>query len=243
MTDVSPAADRPLAAIDVGTNSVHMVIARPTPHGPLDVIARDKEKVRLGSGDRDMKTLDPVAVDRAVEAIDRFARIAAAHDAELVAVATSAVRESENPRAFLEEVRRRTGVRLEVIAGVEEARLIHLGAISAVAAGPGNHLVIDIGGGSTEVVIGHGQTPLLVRSLKLGHLRLTDGFMADGVVGERSGEAAEAVREVVPRPGRQRGHQPRAPTWRSAAPARSRRSRPWRLAWRAGRCAPSTISC
>lgn len=182
MTDVVPPADRPLAAIDVGTNSVHMVIARPTPHGPLDVIARDKEKVRLGSGERDMKTLDPVAVDRAVAAIDRFAQIAAAHDAEVVAVATSAVRESDDPRAFLAEVRRRTGVRLEVIAGVEEARLIHLGAISAVAVGSGNHLVIDIGGGSTEVVIGRGRSPLLVRSLKLGHVRLTDGFIADGII-------------------------------------------------------------
>jgi len=161
-----------------------MVIARPTPHGPLDVIARDREKVRLGSGEGDMKTLDPDAVDRAVDAIDRFAKIAAAHDAQVVAVATSAVRESDNPRAFLEKVRQETGVRLEVIAGVEEARLIHLGAISAVAVGPANHLVIDIGGGSTEVVIGQGQTPLLVRSLKLGHIRLTDGFIADGVVAD-----------------------------------------------------------
>lgn len=161
-----------------------MVIARPTPHGPLDVIARDREKVRLGSGERDMKTLDPDAVDRAIDAIDRFARIAEAHDAELVAVATSAVRESDNPRAFLKEVRRKTGVKIEVIAGVEEARLIHLGAISAVAVGSANHLVIDIGGGSTEIVIGNEQTPLLVRSLKLGHIRLTDGFMSNGVVAE-----------------------------------------------------------
>ncbi|MEZ5166558.1 MAG: hypothetical protein R2695_08695 [Acidimicrobiales bacterium] len=161
-----------------------MVIARPTPHGPLDVIARDREKVRLGSGERDMKTLDPAAVDRAVAAIDRFARIAAAHDAEVVAVATSAVRESDDPSAFLRRVRRETGVRIEVIAGVEEARLIHLGAISGVAVGAGNHLVIDIGGGSTEIVIGREQTPLLVRSLKLGHIRLTDGFFPDGVVGD-----------------------------------------------------------
>lgn len=159
-----------------------MVIARPTVHGPLDVIARDREKVRLGSGKGDMKTLDPDAVERAIEAIDRFARIAEGHDAEVVALATSAVRESDNPGAFLEQVRQRTGVRLQVIAGVEEARLIHLGAISAVAVGAENHLVIDIGGGSTEIVVGRGQSPLLVRSLKLGHIRLTDGYVPDGVV-------------------------------------------------------------
>ena len=186
MTDASPDAERPLAAIDVGTNSVHLVIARATPLGPLDVIARDREKVRLGSGERDMKSLDPEAVARAVAAIDRFAQIAAGYDAELVAVATSAVRESDDPRAFLREVRRSTGVRLEVIAGVEEARLIHLGALSAVAVGSANHLVIDIGGGSTEIVVGRETDPLLVRSIKLGHIRLTDGFMPDGVVGDGS---------------------------------------------------------
>lgn len=184
MSESSPAVDRPLAAIDVGTNSVHMVIARPTPLGPIDVIARDRERVRLGSGERDMKQLDPEAVDRAVDAIDRFARIAEAHDAELVAVATSAVRESSDPAAFLEQVRSRTGVRLEVIAGVEEARLIHLGAISGVDVGTDQHLVIDIGGGSTEIVVGRETTPLLVRSLKLGHIRLTDGYIEDGVVRE-----------------------------------------------------------
>ena len=186
MTDAGPETERPLAAIDVGTNSVHLVIARSTPLGPLDVLARDREKVRLGSGDGDMKSLDPDAVERAVAAIDRFAQIAAGYDAELVAVATSAVRESSDPRAFLKEVRRKTGVRLEVIAGVEEARLIHLGALSAVAVGTGTHLVIDIGGGSTEVVVGREAEPLLVRSLKLGHIRLTDGFLPGGVVGEES---------------------------------------------------------
>lgn len=184
MSDSSSAADRPLAAIDVGTNSVHLVIARATPHGPLDVLARDKEKVRLGSGGRDMKSLDPDAVERAIAAIDRFAQIAAGYEAEVVAVATSAVRESDDPRAFLRAVRQQTGVRIEVIAGVEEARLIHLGALSAVPAGSANHLVIDIGGGSTEVVIGRETEPLLVRSMKLGHVRLTDRYLPDGVIGE-----------------------------------------------------------
>jgi exopolyphosphatase/guanosine-5'-triphosphate,3'-diphosphate pyrophosphatase len=182
MRDLPPVDERPLAAIDVGTNSVHLVIARATPLGPIDVLAREKEKVRLGSGERDMKSLDPEAVERTVAAIDRFAQIATAYDAELVAVATSAVRESDDPRAFLDKVRQATGVRIEVIAGVEEARLIQLGALSAVAAGTGNHLVIDIGGGSTEVVVGRETEPLLLRSMKMGHIRLTDGFMPGGVI-------------------------------------------------------------
>lgn len=181
---VRPVNDRPIAAIDVGTNSVHLVVARPTPLGPLEILARQKVKVRLGSGGRDMKTLDPDAVDRAAEAIGHFAGIAAAHDAQVVAVATSAVRESDDPQAFLDTIERETGVVVDVIAGAEEARLIHLGAISAVPGGTANHLVIDIGGGSTEIIVGTGTTPILTRSLKLGHIRLTDRFLPGGIIEE-----------------------------------------------------------
>lgn len=179
---VRSVSDQPIAAIDVGTNSVHLVVARPTPLGPLEILARDKVKVRLGSGGRDMKTLDPDAVERAVEAIGHFAGIAEAHGAQVVAVATSAVRESDDPQAFLDLVERTTGVTVDVIAGAEEARLIHLGAISAVPAGPDNHLVIDIGGGSTEIIVGRGTEPILTRSLKLGHIRLTDRFLPGGII-------------------------------------------------------------
>ncbi|MDW3218080.1 MAG: Ppx/GppA phosphatase family protein [Acidimicrobiales bacterium] len=174
--------EQTIAAIDVGTNSVHLVVARPTPHGPLDILAREKVSVRLGSGGSDMKQLDPAAVERAVEAIGYFAGIAAAYGAHTVAVATSAVRESENPGLFLDAVREATGVVVDVIPGAEEARLIHLGAISAVPAGPTNHLIIDIGGGSTELILGSGTEPILTRSLKLGHVRLTDRFLPGGVI-------------------------------------------------------------
>jgi exopolyphosphatase/guanosine-5'-triphosphate,3'-diphosphate pyrophosphatase len=191
---VNAAGERRIAAIDVGTNSVHVVVARATPRGPLDILAREKVKVRLGSGGRDMKELDPAAVDRAIEAIGRFAGIAEAHDAEVVALATSAVRESEDPTAFIARVEARTGVRVEVISGPEEARLIHLGALSTVPAGSGRHLVIDIGGGSTEVIVGADGVPTLTRSFKLGHIRLTDGFLPKG---KASAAAVAALREYV----------------------------------------------
>ena len=87
---------RPIAAIDIGTNSVHLVVARPIDGGPPEVLTREKAPIRLGSGSSDMKRLDPDAVSRAVDALDRFRRIAEAHDAEIVAVATSAVREAED---------------------------------------------------------------------------------------------------------------------------------------------------
>lgn len=171
---------RALAAIDVGTNSVHMVVARPVPGGPPDFLAKERMPVRLGSGGSDMKRLRPDAIDRAVAALDQCRRIAEAHEADVAAVATSAVREAANAADFLRRARTEAGVAVEVVSGVEEARLIHLGALSAVPIAGRPHLVIDIGGGSTEVIAGAGTEPTLARSLKLGHIRLTDRFFPGG---------------------------------------------------------------
>ena len=173
---------RALAAIDVGTNSVHMVVARPTETGPPEVLAREKTPVRLGSGAADMKQLDPGAVDRTIKALRDFRRIADAHGADVVAIATSAVREAEDREGFIRRALSEAEVDVEVVSGVEEARLIHIGALSAVPVADRRHLVIDIGGGSTELVIGEQTEPLLARSLKLGHIRLTDRFFPVGVV-------------------------------------------------------------
>lgn len=179
---MNEATDPPLAAIDVGTNSIQLIIARPLASGGTEIIAREKAAVRLGSGGSDMKRLDPDAIDRAIGALGRMRRIADAHDAEVVAVATSAVRESDDREGFIRRARAEAGIDVEVISGVEEARLIHLGAVSAVPVADRRHLVIDIGGGSTELVIGDGTDALLARSLKLGHIRLTDRFFPEGVV-------------------------------------------------------------
>ncbi len=92
-----------LAAIDVGTNSLHLVVARTTEGDRFEVVAREKEMVRLGSGAAEMTRLAPDAIDRAVVALDRFRRIAESHNAPLRAVATSAVREADNRDAFLDE--------------------------------------------------------------------------------------------------------------------------------------------
>lgn len=192
--DITPA----IAAIDIGTNSVHMVVARRLDGGAPEILTREKEPVRLGRGSTDMKRLERAAIDRTVEALDRFRRIAEAHDAEIVAVATSAVREAENQDEFLGRARADAGIEVSVISGVEEARLIHLGALGAVQAADRPHLVIDIGGGSTEFVAGHSTTPTLVRSLKLGHIRLTDRYFPDGGVTKRAvDECRKYVRAFV----------------------------------------------
>ena len=180
---------RALAAIDVGTNSVHMVIARPIPGGSPEVVVRERMAVRLGSGGADMRRLQPDAVDRAIAALVECRHIADAHDAEVVAVATSAVREADNQSDFLRRAHTEAGVTVQVISGMEEARLIHLGAMSAVPIAGRPHVVIDIGGGSTEVIAGNGTAPALARSLKLGHIRLTDRFFPSGVIADGAVQA------------------------------------------------------
>ena len=175
---------RALAAIDVGTNSVHMVIARAVPGGSPEVVVRERMPVRLGSGGADMRRLLPDAIDRAVAALVECRHIADAHHAEVVAVATSAVREADNQADFLRRARTEADVTVQVISGMEEARLIHLGAMSAVPIAGRPHVVIDIGGGSTEVIVGNGTAPALARSLKLGHIRLTDRFFPSGEIGD-----------------------------------------------------------
>jgi len=168
----------PIAAVDIGTNSFHLVVAQPTHDHRFEVIDREKEMVRLGSGSGDMKQLEPEALDRGVAALKRFRKIAESAGATLHAVATSAVREAENRDDFLLRARSEAGVEVDVVSGAEEARLIHMGVLQAVPGLESRHLLIDIGGGSTEFVIGEGSDVLEALSLKLGAIRLTERFLS-----------------------------------------------------------------
>src|SRR5690349_20645634 len=155
MTVAAP-SDIPVAAIDLGTNSFHMVIARPAGNGRFEVIDREKEVVRLGSGSGDMKVLAPDAIDRAVDSLRRMRQLADRAGAEVHAVATSAVREAGNRGELLRRAADEAGVEVHVVSGAEEARLIHLGVLQAVSIFDQRHLVVDIGGGSTEIIVGEG---------------------------------------------------------------------------------------
>jgi exopolyphosphatase/guanosine-5'-triphosphate,3'-diphosphate pyrophosphatase len=165
-----------LAAIDIGTNSIHLVVARFGEGTRFDVIAREKEMVRLGSSSGDMKQLDADAIDRGIAALDRFRKIAEISDAKVYAVATSAVREAENAEDFIVRARREAGIDVNIISGVEEARLIHLGVIQAVPVYDQRLVVVDIGGGSTEILVGERGQALTAYSLKVGAIRLTRRF-------------------------------------------------------------------
>ena len=183
-TDGGSPATEPgaLAAIDVGTNSIHLLVARPTRHHRFEVLASEKEVVRLGSGSSDMKELSHDAMDRGIATLTRFRRLATTWNAEVLAVATSAVREAANAAVFLERARAEADVEVDVISGPEEARLIHLGVLQAVPVYDRQLLLVDIGGGSTEILVGRGESVLVARSLKLGAIRLTERFFRGGKV-------------------------------------------------------------
>lgn len=179
--DQAPEPDA-LAAIDIGTNSVHMVIARIAANDRFEIVTRQKEMVRLGSGQGEMRLLEPDAIDRGVAALTRCRQLADSFDAPVYAVATSAVREATNAQVFLDRARDEAGVDVQVISGHEEARLIQLGVLQALPLFDRRMVLIDVGGGSTEVLVGTEGVPTAARSIKLGSLRMTRRFFPEGVV-------------------------------------------------------------
>ena len=167
-----------IAAIDIGTNSVHMIVVRVRPDLSFEVIDREKAMVRLGAGGLDGRALTPEAMAAALTALSKFKRLAESHGVdEVVAAATSATREAKNGAEFLAEIERRTGIRPRVISGTEEARLIHLAAAYGVDVGSARAAVIDIGGGSVEITLGTAANVQLARSFKIGVIRLTERFV------------------------------------------------------------------
>jgi hypothetical protein len=145
-------ADRFLAAIDVGTNSIHMVVVKIQPSIPaFTIIAKEKATVRLGDRDLQSGRLTVEAMERARTALRRCKEVAQSMNVEaIVGVATSAVREAANGRAFLEQIETELGLTIDLISGQEEARRIYLGVLSGMEFHQQPHVIIDIGGGSTN---------------------------------------------------------------------------------------------
>jgi exopolyphosphatase / guanosine-5'-triphosphate,3'-diphosphate pyrophosphatase len=164
-----------IAAIDIGTNSLHMVIVKIEATLPsFTMIAREKETVRLG--DRNLITgeLKPEVMLKAIACLGRFKTLA--HSLEvnsIVAVATSAVRESPNGKEFLHQIETELGLSVDLISGPEEARRIYLGVLSGMEFNHQPHIIIDIGGGSTELILGDSEEPRSLTSTKIGAVRLT----------------------------------------------------------------------
>ena len=167
-----------IAAIDIGTNSIHMIVVQVRPDLSFEVIDREKDMVRLGAGGLDGRNLTPTAMAAALQTLSKFRRLAESHKVdEIVAAATSATREAENGGDFIAEVDRQTGIRIRVISGTEEARLIHLAAGYGVDIGGTTAVVVDIGGGSVEVTLGTATQLAHARSFKTGVIRLTERYV------------------------------------------------------------------
>ena len=175
-----------LAAIDIGTNSIHIVIVEATGRGGFEVIDRQKRMVKLGAGLWTTQRISDRAVNDGLEVIRRYYKLAESRGVdEILAVATSASREAENGSEFLEAIFRETGLTPRVISGMEEARLIFLAARHAVDLGTTRSCVIDIGGGSVEVAVGDAESVLLSQSLRLGVQRLLDRVGNTGPISDR----------------------------------------------------------
>jgi exopolyphosphatase/guanosine-5'-triphosphate,3'-diphosphate pyrophosphatase len=185
-----------LAAIDIGTNSLHMIVVKVRPSDlSFEVIDREKEMVRLGAGGLDGRALTPEAMQAALQVLSKFRRLAESHSVDqIVAVATSAVREAENGGEFLQAITAQTGIRARVISGTEEARLIHLAAAHGVSLTGEIAVVVDIGGGSVEITRGAGPTVDHGKSFKLGVIRMTERWVKSDPISPR--EERKLVRHI-----------------------------------------------
>lgn len=190
-----------LGAIDVGTNSIHLIVVSVDPDfGTASVLVKDREMVRLGGGSALLRRyLGRKAFARGVEAIGRFAEAARRQGAvDIRAVATSAVREAANGIEFAATVRAQSGIELEILSGTEEARLIHLGVTHGFSLGERIGCIVDIGGGSTELIVGDGTRALFMHSVPLGSLRLYDQYLsADPIAPGAYASLQKHVRAVV----------------------------------------------
>lgn len=167
-----------IAAIDVGSNSIHMVIAQVESDGRFHVLDRAKERVRLGHRTLTSGKLPAEAIEAGMRTLATFKTLAERHGAERIkAVATSAVREAANGGEFIRRVRDEIGLRVRVIPGREEARLIFLGVAHAIDLATEPTLIVDAGGGSVELILAVDGRPIQLHSTKLGVTRLSEKFL------------------------------------------------------------------
>lgn len=174
-----------IAAVDLGSNSFHMVVARYS-HGQLIILDRLREMVRLAAGLDEHGRLDRSAVERALACLERFGQRLKDMKAESVrVVGTNTLRQARRKGAFLERAAHILGHPIEIISGVEEARLIYLGVLHTMPSESGRRLVADIGGGSTELIVGEGAHTRQLASLYMGCVSMSSRFFADGEITEK----------------------------------------------------------
>ena len=168
-----------IAAVDMGTNSFHMIIAETTEDGAFRVVDRMKHWVRLGDGVDARGRLDEASICRMIESLAHFKRLAKSYDAYLHCIATSAMRDAPNRLEIIRRIRHELGLIVEIVNGDEEARLVFQGVRSEGYIGDQHAFIIDIGGGSTEVIVGNREGVMVAESFDMGARRYSRQFFAD----------------------------------------------------------------
>jgi exopolyphosphatase/guanosine-5'-triphosphate,3'-diphosphate pyrophosphatase len=168
------------AAIDLGSNSFHLVVAREEEHA-ITVIDRERDMVRLAAGLDSTNLLASEASERALECLARFGqRLRGLEPENVRIVGTNALRKASNSRKFIARAEQALGFSIEIISGVEEARLIYLGAAQSLQGDRGRRMVVDIGGGSTEIIVGDKSDAVYLKSLYMGCVSSSERFFPDG---------------------------------------------------------------
>jgi len=188
-----------IGAVDVGSNSIHLIVAEVETGGRIQILDRAKEMVRLGDGALHTGVIPPEVFRRGLDALKFLRRIADRHKVDaLSAVATSAVREAQNGGEFVRAARDEVGIDIRVIRGDEEARLIYLGARSSLDLGKRRVALFDLGGGSLEVILADTQELYFTASLKLGVIRLAEACpCSDPPTAHERAQLAERARSVL----------------------------------------------
>ncbi len=189
-----------IAAVDLGSNSFHLVVARLS-NDQLVIIDRLREMVRLGGGLDESGRLSNEISETALECLARFGqRLAEIPPENVRAVGTSALRRARGRREFLRRAEKALGHSIQVISGIEEARLVYLGAARSLPPDGKRRLVMDIGGGSTELIVGEGLEPLALESLHMGCVSITNRFFSGGKITEQAFRQAELAASLELRP-------------------------------------------
>lgn len=189
-----------IAAVDLGSNSFHMIVGE-LRHGQLAIIDRIRETVRLSEGLDRTGFLIPEAKERALRCLSRFGqRLHDMHASSVRTAGTSALRRARDSAAFLKNAEQALGHPIEVISGIEEARLIYKGVSESLPPNEGLRLVLDIGGGSTELILGQGRNPKALESITMGCVSVTESFFDAGRIDRKSFENARLAIRLDLRP-------------------------------------------
>ena len=184
------------AAIDLGSNSFHLVVARAEAHA-ITVIDRERDMVRLAAGLGTSNEISAEASERALACLARFGeRLRGLEPDNVRIVGTNALRKAKNSRQFIAAAEQALGFPIEIISGVEEARLIYIGAAQTLQGDRGRRLVIDIGGGSTEIIVADRSEPLFLESLYMGCVGTSERYFPDGVYNRERMRLAELAARV-----------------------------------------------